>query len=102
MVSLTIKDYYDLHKDYAKAGDAIYVAAVPLITKGETILFDMKGLDAVSTVFLNMSFGQLMDRFGVDKVKGSFRFSNVLKSQAERIRKYFRDYAELQESHSEA
>lgn len=95
MVSFVIKDYYDQHQDNAKAGDAVFSDAVPLISRGEVIVFDMHGLDAVSTVFLNTSFGHLMELFGIEKVKKSFKFSNLLRSQAERIKKYFSDYAEL-------
>ena len=96
--NMIIKDYIDRFNDYAKAGDAVFADSCPLIINGESIVFDMVGLDGVSTVFLNTSFGQLIDCFGIERVKRSFRFSNVLKTQAERIRKYFQDYAEITNS----
>lgn len=95
MHSIIIKDYVDRLNDFAKAGDAVFNYAKPLIEKDEIILFDMSGLDSVSTVFLNTSFGHLMDIFGIEKVKTSFKFKNILRSQGERIKKYFTDYAEI-------
>lgn len=95
MINFRIKDYVDSYNDHAKAGNAVYKDAVPLINQGDVILFDMKDLDGVSTVFLNTSFGQLIDLYGSDRVKKSFRFTNLLKSQAERIKKYFIDYADV-------
>lgn len=97
MTNLVIKDYIDRFNDFASAGDAVFSDAKPSIISGDKVVFDMKGLDAVSTVFLNTSFGQLIDTFGIDLVKKSFRFTNILKTQADRIRKYFQDYAETAE-----
>lgn len=91
---IRIKDICDKHNDYAKAGNDLYVLSKNLIGKGEIIVFDMDGIDSVSTVFLNTSFGQLLDCFGVERVKQSFRFTNILRSQVERIKKYFSDYEE--------
>lgn len=95
MTNFKIKEYIDHYNDYAKAGNAFFSDAVPHINQGDIIVFDMKGIDGVSTVFLNTSFGQLIDLFGIDKVKKSFRFSNLLCSQAERIKKYFQDYEDI-------
>lgn len=95
MANFMIKEYIDLHQDYANAGRAVFEKALPLIDKGEQIIFDMQGLDGVSTVFLNTSFGQLIDVYGIDRVKRAFKFTNLLRSQAERIKKYFHDYSEL-------
>ncbi len=92
---MTIKDYIVKFNDYAKAGDAVFFDSCPLIDTGETIVFDMTGLDGVSTVFLNTSFGHLMDVYGIERVKKSFKFTNILRTQAERIKKYFQDYAEV-------
>ncbi|MBD5369606.1 MAG: STAS-like domain-containing protein [Bacteroides sp.] len=92
---MIIKEYIDRYNDYAKAGDRLYTDARPLIDRGEKLNFDMIGLDAVSTVFLNASLGHLMDDYGIERVKKSFRFTNLLRSQADRIRKYFTDYEEV-------
>lgn len=94
-MNLRIKEYIDTYNDYAKAGEAVFATALPMIENNQLMVFDMEGLDGVSTVFLNTSFGHLIDVFGIERVKRSFRFSNVLRSQAERIKKYFQDYQTL-------
>lgn len=87
-----IKDYVSASPDLAAAGKAVSDDARSIIDKGGIIIFDMKGQDAVSTVFLNTSFGFLIDEYGMERVRKSFRFHNILRSQGERIRKYFNDY----------
>ena len=91
---LRVKDFCDRHNDYAAAGNEIFNISRPMIEKGESIVFDMIGIDSVSTVFLNTSFGHLIDVFGLVRVKQSFKFTHILRSQIERIKKYFSDYAE--------
>lgn len=95
MANLIFKDYIDKYNDYSKAGNAFFSVVSPLIAQDEIIRFDMKDLDSVSTVFLNASFGQLIDLYGIERVKKSFRFANILRTQIERIKKYFTDYSIL-------
>ncbi len=95
MATIVIKDFFDIYQDAAKAGAAVAKVAADAINLNDVILFDMEGQDAVSTVFLNASFGYLFDMYGIDRVKKSFRFSHILRSQVERIKKYFSDYSEL-------
>lgn len=95
MQTILVKQYIDQYGDYSQSGSAVYDFASAAISKGDTLRFDMSGQDSVSTVFLNASFGKLIDTFGIDKVKRSFVFVNLLRSQIDRIRKYFDDYKEL-------
>ncbi len=95
MQTILVKQYIDQYGDYAQSGNAVFDFASSAISKGETLKFDMSGQDSVSTVFLNASFGKLIDTFGIEKVKRSFIFTNLLRSQVDRIRKYFDDYKEL-------
>lgn len=91
-ITFLIKDYIDSANDMAVAGKAVSDNAKPILDKGDIVIFDMDGLQSVSTVFLNTSFGYLIDEYGLEKVKKSFKFHNILRSQGERIRKYFEDY----------
>lgn len=91
-INFLIKNYLDSVKDMALAGKAVSDDAKPIIERGDIIIFDMTGQQSVSTVFLNASFGFLIDEYGLEKIKKSFRFHNILRSQAERIKKYFDDY----------
>lgn len=96
---IDVKDICEKYNDFSRSGKEIFLISKPLIEKDETIVFNMKGLDSVSTVFLNASFGNLIDIFGLEKVKHSFRFTNILRSQVERIKKYFSDYEEISTSY---
>lgn len=95
MQTITIKQYVTKYNDFSKAGTDIFDVASSAILGGEEVLLDMKGQDSVSTVFLNASIGRLIDQFGVEKVKKNLKFANLLRTQMERIRKYFEDYQEL-------
>lgn len=95
MIHIFLKDIFAAHPDAAQAGYALANTAKAALDKHEIINFDMEGELGVSTVFLNASLGYLMDHYGVDRVRKSFRFSNILKSQASRITKYFDDYEKI-------
>lgn len=95
MQTIKVKQYIDQFGDFSRSGNAVFDFASSAIQNGDTLMFDMSGQDSVSTVFLNASFGKLIDAFGIDMVKSSFKFSNMLRSQMERIRKYFDDYQTL-------
>lgn len=88
---------YDILKenDYATSGTIVHDIAYEAILNDDLIVIDMEGIESVPTTFMNTSFGTLMNNFGVDKIKKSFRFRNILKTQVERISKYFYDYESL-------
>lgn len=47
---------------------------------------------SVPYMFLNTSFGAIIDELWTQKLKDSIGFKNLLKSQVERIQKYLIDY----------
>lgn len=80
-----------IDNDYSDGGSKVYEIAKNAITNKEIIVLDMKGVDSVPTIFMNTSFGKLIDEFGLETTKKSFKFRNILKTQVERISKYFKD-----------
>ncbi|MDH6309330.1 hypothetical protein M2451_002784 [Dysgonomonas sp. PFB1-18] len=84
-----------LDSDYRESGKAVLNKAVEAIDENELVVIDMDKVDSVPTIFMNASFGPLIDKYGVDRIKKSLRFRNVLKSQVERISKYFSDYQKI-------
>lgn len=97
--TIILKDILrDTINNYADAGDEVFEIAKSAIEEQLTIIIDMINVDSVPTIFMNTSFGALIDIYGVDKTKKSFKFRNILKSQVERISKYFNDYQSLLES----
>ena len=86
------------NKDYADAGTAVYEIAKTAVSNQEVVILDMKGVDSVPTIFMNTSFGKLIDEFGIEETKKSFKFRNILKTQVERIIKYFKDSETVNQS----
>ena len=94
MATILLSDILN-DNDYANGGSVVYDIAQPAISNNDIIVIDMQNVDSFPTVFMNTSFGKLMDKFGVDRTKKSFRFKNILKTQVERISKYFSDYESM-------
>ena len=65
------------------------------INSNQTVSIDMEDVDSFPTMFMNTSFGSLIELFGLDITKRALRFQNIKKAQIERIRKYFNDYMSL-------
>lgn len=82
-------------KSYPEAGNIIFNDIKKSIINQDEIILDMSEVLSVPTMFLNTSFGAIIDEFGSQKLKESIRFRNITKSQVERIQKYIIDYNEL-------
>jgi hypothetical protein len=99
----TISLYNILEKQnhsYADSGSIVFDIAKNAIQKREIVIIDMDGVDSVPTNFMNTSFGALINIFGIENTKKSFKFRNILKSQIDRISKYFNDYQTIVNLHS--
>lgn len=71
-------------------GYSLYIVLSNEIGKGSLIKLSLEGATPMSSSFLNSSFGDLVDQFGIDKVKSSIRLINYQRSEAERIQKYLK------------
>lgn len=87
-----------VEKGYPVAGDSIYKDIKDSIIAHEKLIIDMNEVLSVPTMFLNTSFGAIMDEFGSQKLKESIGFKNITKSQVERIQKYIIDYNQVIEN----
>ena len=81
--------------DYPKAGSSVFTMIDDAIISEEVIVLDMVDVISVPTMFMNTSFGATIDKYGVKKLKDTIRFTNITKTQAERIQKYFSDYENI-------
>lgn len=81
--------------NYVDSGSIVFNEAKDMVLKNEIVVLDMSNVESVPTTFLNTSLGALMDIYGVERVKKSFRFRNVLRTQVDRLTKYFNDYQVL-------
>lgn len=94
MQTIILHDLLESH-NYVESGNIVFGVAMDVVSRDEIITIDMANVESVPTNFLNTSLGALMDIYGVDKIKKSFRFKNILKTQVDRIVKYFNDYQSL-------
>jgi hypothetical protein len=94
MVVIILQDLLNSYS-YSESGKKVFDTAIKAISEQEIVVIDMISVDSVPTNFMNTSFGSLIDIFGIEKTKKTFKFRNILKSQLERIQKYFNDYQTL-------
>lgn len=94
MKTIQLKDVIAKTQDYAESGSIVFGIADLAISENDTVAIDLSGVDSVPTIFMNTSFGALMDKYGADVTK-SFRFRNVKQTQIERFKKYFDDYRNI-------
>lgn len=92
MKTFSINSYIDKMQNLSSAGKALYNDVFSLIGQPDKIILDFQGTTGIATLFLNTSLGDLMDIFGVEKIKKTFKYTNIQRSQVERIQKYFADY----------
>lgn len=79
-------------KTYPEAGTALFPYLVDAINEGERICIDMSGVDSIPTLFMNTSFGEVLQIYGITSFKKLISFAHIQRSQAERIKKYLIDY----------
>ena len=82
-------------KEYPDAGEFIFKDIKDSIIAHDKVIIDMSDVLSVPTMFLNTSFGAIIDEYGTDKLKESISFKNITKSQVERIQKYLIDYNQV-------
>lgn len=80
---------------YPEAGQVLCGIIRNSIDVGDKVQIDMQGVDSLPTMFMNTSFGRIMDEYGLLKLTGTLIFRNITKVQIERIRKYLTDYSEV-------
>jgi hypothetical protein len=75
------------NNSYPDAGLALYRRLIDKIENEDKIILNLKNVDILPSMFLNMSIGKIIEDFGVDKLK-KITFAEITKSQAERIKDY--------------
>jgi len=83
-LSEIVKDTYTNSSGYS-----LYVAINSAISKGNKVVLSFKGATPASSSFLNSSLGELIDKIGFDKFKEIVKLTDLNKSQAEVLRRYF-------------
>lgn len=81
-ISYILKD-----SDYPTAGAKLYDLIIAKYDTEDSITLDLVDVDALPSMFLNTSIGKLITDKGKMALK-KIRFTNISKSQAERIKDY--------------
>lgn len=75
-----------------QAGNVLYDKMNECVLTNDKLVLDMSGVSSIPSIFLNMSFGQFIDKYGVEKLKNMVSFTNITRTQAERITDYLKRY----------
>lgn len=95
MKNIFVKNLIEETQDYAESGFTVLNIAKEAIKEKVIVTLDFDGVDSIPTIFMNTSFGALMDEYGASTTKTLFKFRNIKQTQIERIRKYFNDYENI-------
>lgn len=82
-------------RTYTEAGYELFNIADKSISSNDIIVIDMEQVTSIPTLLMNTSFGDLIDKYGIETTKKAFRFNNISGPQIQRIRKYFEDYSKI-------
>lgn len=80
------------NKDFAAAGNALYQSIKKAMSNNEVLSVNMEGVTSLPSIFLNASFGRIIDEEGKDRLKQSVGFVRITRQQALRLRDYLQRY----------
>ncbi len=69
-------------------GFGLFIEVSKAFTEGDTVKLSLEGSTSMSSSFLNSSFGELVEKFGMDAIRKQLRLVDFKPSQAEQIKKY--------------
>ena len=84
------------HGDLPKSGESLYQLMADAVNMGNVLQIDMSGAISLPTIFLNTSFGRMLEDYGYEVLKSHLSFVHITKSQAERISDYIRKFLDVE------
>lgn len=69
-------------------GDKLFAALAPYVSSNQLVRLSLLHAAPMSTSFLNSSFGELIDQFGVAALRKSLKLVDYLPSHAATIKNY--------------
>ncbi|AMR28885.1 hypothetical protein A0257_18465 [Hymenobacter psoromatis] len=73
-------------------GSKLFAALAPYVAQAAVVRLSLLDASPMSTSFLNSSFGELIDDFGLAAVRSSVKLVDYLPSHAARIKQYIDDF----------
>jgi len=77
------------------SGYTLYTFLEKHIASDDKVELSFKGASPTSSSFLNSSFGELIEKYGFDKFKAHLKLSDLSKSQASVLKRYFISCGEM-------
>ena len=88
-----------MNKPYPESGKEFGLVIEKAIAENDVVQVDMSGVQSIPTMFMTTSFGSVMNKHGVERLKKTLVFKHISKVQIEKIGKYLKDFAELYNIH---
>lgn len=95
MWTIILNQIFDTSKDAADAGTSLYSQIKLLIDSNNKAVIDMTGVTSISSVFMNVSIGRIIDEYGMDTLRKTVSFSNITQQQAKRLKEYLERYSNI-------
>ncbi len=92
MCKILLSDILSASQDVTVAGSDLYAWINRQASAGEKLVVDMTGVTSLSSVFLNVSIGRIIDELGENVLKKTVSFTNITQQQAKRLSEYLQKY----------
>lgn len=92
MCRILLKDIINSTDLLTDAGDTFYRQLSAAISNKEKIVVDMSAVSAMPSVFLNVSIGRIVEKYGLDTLKKYVSFVMITRQQALRLTEYIAKY----------
>lgn len=93
MCTIRLNQITSSFKETTDAGTTLYNEIKAQISSDNKAVIDMTGVTSLSSVFLNVSIGRIIDDYGMKRLKDSVSFINITQQQAKRLTEYLERYS---------
>ncbi|MDE6270546.1 MAG: STAS-like domain-containing protein [Muribaculaceae bacterium] len=92
MNTIRLNEIMGRENDLTVSGSILYDEMKSRIAAGEKIVVDMQDASSLPSIFLNVSFGRIIDEYGAGVISNFVSFVKITRTQAERLQKYIQKY----------
>ncbi len=88
MCTISLEPILTENIDFTQAGSVFYDRLKGALDTSEKITVNMENVNALPSIFLNVSIGKIIEEYGLDKIRSSISFAKINKAQALRLQDY--------------
>lgn len=82
-------------RPYPDSGKDLYAILDRFLSNESKIVLDMQGVISLPSMFLNVSIGKIIEKYGVGAISGKIEFEHISSSQARRLTEYINKVVQL-------